>query len=107
MDILSLNKSLCVAFLHDNGVAAHKGLDLEHLQYMVAQVQEHGWYIPETEEEEIRNINPVDAMRNEVMEFVERHALILKPQLGCDGNCYNHPDGMVVHCYMNIKGELK
>jgi hypothetical protein len=45
--------------------------------------------------------SPINKMRDELMTFIEenRNRLILP----CDGDCYSHHDGVVIHCHRQLK----
>lgn len=103
----ALNRSEMVTILMSYGVPAHLGMSHETLTHMLTQVQQqHGYYEPVDEAEELAMMNPVDNMRSELRGFLEAHADVLLPQLGCDGNCHAHPDAQVIFCHLNMKGEL-
>lgn len=45
--------------------------------------------------------NPIDEMRDKLVAFIQTH----KDQLSlpCNGNCYEHSDGVVLSCYRQFK----
>jgi len=43
--------------------------------------------------------NPVNNMRDTMIEFIEKNQF--KLAVYCDGNCYNHPDEIVIGCYQD------
>lgn len=45
--------------------------------------------------------NPVNPLRDQVIRFIEKNRDRLS--LPCDGDCYQHPDGMVIHCHTTLK----
>ena len=44
--------------------------------------------------------NPVDVIRDRLMAALKRNWDVWQYRLTCDGNCYSHPDGMVINCYL-------
>ena len=49
--------------------------------------------------------NVVNQYRDKIINFIEKHPNRLS--MPCDGNCYQHADGVVLYCYMSLKEELK
>ncbi|MBT3328161.1 MAG: hypothetical protein HN396_18205 [Gemmatimonadales bacterium] len=47
--------------------------------------------------------NPVNLLRDEVVRYIRDNQNRLS--LPCDGDCYQHPDGMVLHCHTILKEE--
>lgn len=45
--------------------------------------------------------NPVNRLRDEIIDHIQKNKDRLS--LPCDGECYQHPDGMVIHCHMALK----
>jgi hypothetical protein len=45
--------------------------------------------------------NPVNALRDKIVAYIQENRDRLS--LPCDGNCYNHPDGMVLNCNETFK----
>lgn len=45
--------------------------------------------------------NPVNALRQELKRFIQENRDQLS--LACDGDCDQHPDGMVLHCHTTLK----
>jgi len=93
-----------VRYLLDRGVIANKRLSLQELIEMAEQTELGNLY--EYPNEDSSYTNSVDSKRREVMEFIEKHKDLVLPQFGCDGNCFAHPDALVLMCWMQIKGEL-
>jgi len=91
-----LNKSELVQRLLSTGVPAHRGLSYPTLRDMYAADSQGD--IVDSE-----YVNPVNALRTEVMEFITQYADVLLPQLGCDGNCFNHTDAQVVSCHLKVR----
>ena len=66
---------------------------------------------PKTPDEQIHEIlqykrdevpdSPINKMRDEIILFIKRNRNRLI--LSCDGDCYQHHDGVVIHCYMQFK----
>ena len=45
--------------------------------------------------------NPVNQARDEIIQYIQKNRERLS--LPCDGDCYQHPDGMVLHCHATFK----
>ncbi len=48
-------------------------------------------------------VNIVELARISIMEYIRFNKGRLS--LPCDGNCYNHADGIVLHCYAELLKE--
>jgi len=44
--------------------------------------------------------NPINDMRNQLMSFINDNKNRLS--LPCDGNCFNHADGVVLYCHTKL-----
>ena len=49
--------------------------------------------------------NPVNNMRDELIAFIAAHRDQLS--LPCEGDCYQHSDGVVLACYLQYKEDQK
>ena len=88
-ELLSMSKNELVSFCRDAGLSAHKGMTKEAL----ARVLER------TLEEEK---DPVDFLREEVMDFIEKNRE--KIHLTCHGDCRLHSAAKVGQCHLILKG---
>jgi hypothetical protein len=48
--------------------------------------------------------NSVNAKRGEIMQFIEDHRNQLS--IPCSGKCYEHSDGVVLTCYLQLKEDI-
>ena len=48
--------------------------------------------------------NPVNRMRNTLISFIKAHEGRLS--LPCSGDCYEHSDGRVISCYIELEEDL-
>ena len=55
--------------------------------------------------ESVRDLppNPVNTLRDEIIQYIQENQNRLS--MPCDGDCYKHPDGMVLHCHEMLKEE--
>lgn len=44
--------------------------------------------------------SPFNSMRNEIMLYIKEHKDMLS--LPCNGNCYDHTDGVVIFCHQQL-----
>lgn len=92
-ELLSLSRNELVSFCREAGfVTAHKGLSKEALVGLLEDVVD-----PTT------IVNPIDALRDEVMGFIAAHKEQL--QLTCHGDCRLHSAAKVIQCHMILRGE--
>lgn len=97
-ELHQMNKSELVQLCRDAGVRANRSvstLDLIH--------------ILKTPAEEHKLNNPIDLLRDEVMNFLTSEMEHEKSQLklGCDGNCYNHSDMQILLCWITNRETIK
>lgn len=98
-----LNDTELVTLLQGYGIPAHRGLPRDRLQQMWVDVQETGGFDLQPGESEEDLYSPMDPHREEIMNYIAQYRDVLLPQLGCDGNCHNHPDTQVAVCYLRMK----
>ena len=48
--------------------------------------------------------SPINVIRNKLINYIEENKN--KLSLPCDGNCYNHHDGIVVYCHSKLLEEI-
>lgn len=95
-DLEEMNKSELVQLCRFIGVRAHRGtLKKEMIRIL---------HDPHPVED-----NPIDPLRDMIMEFLHAHMKILKSQLSlqCDANCYAHPDAQVLLCWIANKEPIE
>jgi len=49
--------------------------------------------------------NTVDVLRREIVTYIQANKDRLS--MKCDGDCFSHPDGVVVACHLLLKRELE
>ena len=49
--------------------------------------------------------NPINKMRDGIMAYIEDNRGRLS--LPCHGECYKHPDAVVVHCWLQLKADQR
>ena len=48
--------------------------------------------------------NPINNMRDTIMSFIRAHKGRLS--IPCSGNCYEHSDGRVIGCYIELEEDI-
>lgn len=98
-----MNKTELVQLLTNMGMPAHMGLTHARLQRMYNEMTVMGTieFAPGETEEDLDN--PMHEKRRELMDYLNQYREVLLPQLGCDGNCFAHPDAQVALCWLRMK----
>jgi hypothetical protein len=92
-DIEFMNCSEITEILNLRGIRAHRGMDHGVLSDLLL----HGQSIDPP-------ANPVDVLRDRLIEYIKAHLRQVRPQLEPDcvavkSDCYAHPDAVVIDCY--------
>jgi hypothetical protein len=95
-DLQEMNKSELIQLCRYIGVRAHRGMIKKEMIRIL-----HDPYPVED--------NPIDPLRDKIMEFLDIHMSVLKSQLSlqCDADCYAHPDAQVLLCWITNKDTIE
>jgi len=100
MDLELLNSTELVEILRLLGLRVDRGYGLEELRGILRRLGRG---------KRTKALAPIDILRDRLIMIWERYKTIIRDQLPpyCEFKCYEHPDLMVMSCYLKNKEKIE